>query len=220
MVVSKIVGIGMTSQRARNRLVEKIRSMGITNEKILEVMRLTPRHYFLEEALASRAYDNTALPIGYGQTISQPYMVASMTQILCETGPMGKVLEIGSGCGYQTAVLSAFAEKVFAVERIQALVKRLRTNLYELKVPNVLVRHSDGFNGWAEHAPFDAILVAAAPVGVPEKLLEQLAVSGRLVIPIGSGRSQELRLIKKSITGFQEQVLDNVSFVPLLDGIE
>mgnify|MGYP001350632780 CR=1 FL=1 len=220
MVVSKIVGIGMTSQRARNRLVEKIRSMGITNEKILEVMRLTPRHYFLEEALASRAYDNTALPIGYGQTISQPYMVASMTQILCETGPMGKVLEIGSGCGYQTAVLSAFAEKVFAVERIQALVKRLRANLYELKVPNVLVKHSDGFNGWAEHAPFDAILVAAAPVGVPEKLLEQLAVSGRLVIPIGSGRSQELRLIKKSSTGFQEQVLDNVSFVPLLDGIE
>ena len=218
--MSKISGIGMTSQRARNRLVEKIRSMGITNEKILEVMRLTPRHFFLEEALASRAYDNTALPIGYGQTISQPYMVASMTQILCETGAMGKVLEVGSGCGYQTVVLSAFADKVFAVERIQALVKKLRTNLYELKIPNVKVRHLDGFNGWAEHAPFDAILVAAAPVGVPEKLLEQLVVGGRMVIPIGSGRSQELRLIKKNSTGFQEQVLDNVSFVPLLDGIE
>lgn len=218
--MSKMAGIGMTSQRARNRLVEKIRSMGISNEKILEVIRLTPRHYFLEEALASRAYDNTALPIGYGQTISQPYVVASMTQILCETGSMGKVLEVGSGCGYQTVVLSAFAGKVFAVERIQALVKRLRASLYELKIPNVKVKHSDGFNGWTEHAPFDAILVAAAPVDVPEKLLEQLAVGGRIVIPIGSGRSQELRLIKKSSTGFQEQVLDNVSFVPLIDGIE
>ena len=218
--MSKMAGIGMTSQRARNRLVEKIRSMGITNEKILEVMRVTPRHYFLEEALASRAYDNTALPIGYGQTISQPYIVASMTQILCESGPMGRVLEIGSGCGYQTAVLAAFSEKVFAVERIQALVKRLRANLYELKVPNVKVKHSDGFNGWSEHAPFDAILVAAAPVGIPEKLLEQLAVGGRLVLPVGTGRSQELRLIKKSGTGFKEHVMDEVSFVPLLDGIE
>jgi len=218
--MSKISGIGMTSQRARNRLTDKIRGMGITNEEILEVIRITPRHYFLEEALASRAYDNTALPIGYGQTISQPYMVASMTQLLVDTGPMEKVLEIGSGCGYQTAVLAAFSEKVFAVERIQALVKKLRSNLYELKVPNVKVKHSDGFNGWVEHAPFDAILVAAAPVGVPAKLLDQLSVGGRLVIPIGAGKNQELRLITKSSNGLEDEVIEKVSFVPLLDGIK
>ena len=218
--MSKISGIGMTSQRARNRLVEKIRSMGITNEEILEVMRTTPRHYFVEEALASRAYDNTALPIGYGQTISQPYIVASMTQALYESGTMEKVLEIGSGCGYQTVVLSSFSKKVFAVERIQALVKKLRSNLYDLKIPNVKVKHSDGFQGWSEHAPYDAILVAAAPVGIPATLMQQLAIGGRLVIPIGSAKSQELRLITKSSAGLEEQVIEKVSFVPLLDGLE
>ena len=218
--MSNIIGIGMTSQRARNRLVDKIRSMGINSEEILEVIRTTPRHHFVDEALGSRAYENTALPIGYGQTISQPYIVAAMTQALFLSGPMKNVLEVGSGCGYQTTVLSAVANKVFAVERIQALVKKMQSNIYDLKLSNVRVKHSDGFMGWPEQAPFDAILVAAAPVGIPKVLTDQLSVGGRLVIPVGAGKSQELRLITKSASGLDEQVLEQVSFVPLLDGLE
>lgn len=213
------LGIGMTSQRARNRLVRQLQKMGITNDTILEIVRTTPRHLYVDEALASRAYENTALPIGHGQTISQPYIVAAMTQALFETGPLGRVLEVGAGCGYQSAVLAQISERVFSIERIAALANKLRSRLHELRVPNVRVRHGDGFLGWPEHAPFDAILVAAAPVGVPAALLEQLAIGGRLVIPVGRAGAQELRLLTRTAGGIEETILERVSFVPLLDGI-
>lgn len=212
-------GIGMTSQRARNRLVERLRSMGIASEAVLEVMRTTPRHLFVDEALASRAYENTALPIGYGQTISQPYIVAAMTEALYTTGRLERVLEVGAGCGYQSAILAALAERVFSIERIAALTNKLRTRLHELRVSNVRVRHGDGYEGWSAHAPFDGILVAAAPVGVPAQLLEQLATGGRMVIPVGRSGFQELRLYTRTPAGVEEEVLERVSFVPLLDGV-
>jgi protein-L-isoaspartate(D-aspartate) O-methyltransferase len=209
----------MTSQRARNRLVEQLRRMGVTSDDILEIIRTTPRHLFVDEALASRAYENTALPIGYGQTISQPYIVAAMTQALYLTGTLGRVLEIGAGCGYQSAVLASLAERVFSVERIEAMANKLRSRLHELRIPNVRVRHGDGFQGWSANAPFDAILVAAAPVGVPAALIEQLAPGGRLIIPVGPAGAQELRLLTRTAAGMEEQILERVSFVPLLDGI-
>jgi protein-L-isoaspartate(D-aspartate) O-methyltransferase len=160
-------GIGMTSQRARDRLVLQIRKMGIDSERVLELIRTTPRHLFVDEALASRAYENNALPIGFGQTISQPYIVAAMTQALLGPGALDNVLEIGAGCGYQSVILSQLATTVYSVERIGTLASKLRVRLHELRVNNVRVRHGDGTNGWAKHAPFDAILVAAAAVGIP-----------------------------------------------------
>jgi len=208
----------MTSQRARNRLVDQLRGMGIRNEQILEIMRTTPRHLFVDEALASRAYENTALPIGFGQTISQPYIVAAMSEALFVSGRLDRVLEVGAGCGYQSAVLSQIAGRVFAIERIAALANKLRSRLHELRFNNVRVRHGDGFLGWVENAPYDAILVAAAPVGVPAQLLEQLAVGGRMVIPVGRAGSQELRLLTRTASGIEEAILERVSFVPLLDG--
>ncbi len=208
----------MTSQRARNRLVEQLRGMGIGNEQVLEVIRTTPRHLFVDEALASRAYENTALPIGFGQTISQPYIVAAMTEALLSTGRLDRVLEIGAGCGYQSAVLAQLAGRVFSIERIAAFVNKLRNRMHELKLTNVRVRHGDGFEGWPSNGPFDAILVAAAPVGVPEALVEQLALGGRLIIPVGRAGDQELRLLTRTVGGFEEQILEKVSFVPLLDG--
>lgn len=217
-MVADSLGIGMTSQRARNRLAEQLRSMGISNDVILEIIRTTPRHLFVDEALASRAYENTALPIGYGQTISQPYIVATMTQALYLSGRLDRVLEVGGGCGYQTAVLSQVAERVFSVERIEAMANKLRSRLHDLRINNARVRHGDGFQGWAANAPFDAILVAAAPVGVPGALLEQLALGGRMIIPVGPARSQELRLLTRTTAGIEEQILERVSFVPLLDG--
>jgi protein-L-isoaspartate(D-aspartate) O-methyltransferase len=212
-------GIGMTSQRARNRLASQLRVMGIVSDEILEIMRTTPRHLYVDEALASRAYENTALPIGHGQTISQPYMVAAMTQALYQTGPLDRVLEVGAGCGYQSAVLAQIAGRVFSIERIEALAHKLRSRMHELRVPNVRVRHGDGFLGWPENAPFDAILVAAAPVGVPPALVEQLAIGGRLIIPVGPGGAQELRLLTRTTGGIESEILEHVSFVPLLDGI-
>ena len=210
----------MTSQRARNRLVEQLRQMGIANEQVLEIIRTTPRHLFVDEALASRAYENTALPIGFGQTISQPYIVAAMTEALVETGNLGRVLEIGAGCGYQTAVLAQVSERVFSIERIAALANKLRERLHQLGVRNTRVRHGDGFAGWPENAPFDAILVAAAPVGVPQALLEQLSLGGRLIIPVGRAGHQELRLFTRTLAGIEEETLERVSFVPLLDGTQ
>ena len=212
-------GIGLTSQRARNRLVDQLRGMGIRNEVVLEVMRTTPRHLFVDEALASRAYENTALPIGFGQTISQPYIVAAMTEALFASGSLERVLEVGAGCGYQSAVLAQLSGRVFSIERIAALANKLRSRLHELRINNVRVRHGDGFLGWPEHAPFDAILVAAAPVGIPEPLLQQLALGGRLIIPVGRAGSQELRLVPRTASGFEDTVLERVSFVPLLDGV-
>lgn len=209
----------MTSQRARNRLVDQLRTMGIVDETVLEVMRTTPRHLFVDEALASRAYENTALPIGYGQTISQPYIVAAMTQALYTTGRLERVLEIGAGCGYQSAVLASVAERVFSIERIAALTNKLRRRLHELRISNVRVRHGDGYEGWVANAPFDGILVAAAPVGVPAQLLEQLGNGGRLIIPVGRSGFQELKMYTRTPAGIEEEVLERVSFVPLLDGV-
>lgn len=213
-------GIGMTSQRARNRLVDQLRRMGIETEAVLEVMRTTPRHLFVDEALASRAYENTALPIGFGQTISQPYIVAAMTAALYTTGPLTRVLEVGAGCGYQTAVLAQLAGRVFSVERLAALANKLRTRLMEMRITNVRVRHGDGYQGWPAYAPYDAILVAAAPVTVPAALLEQLAVGGRLIIPVGRAGHQQMCLYTRDEQGIRETLLERVSFVPLLEGLE
>lgn len=212
-------GIGLTSQRARNRLAEQLRSMGIRNEQVLELIRAVPRHLFVDEALASRAYENNALPIGYGQTISQPYIVAAMTEVLADTGPMANVLEIGAGCGYQSAFLAHFAERVFSMERLEPLANKLRTRLWDLKIHNVRVRHGDGLQGWAKNAPFDAILVAAAAVSVPQALIEQLALGGRMIIPVGRSGQQELLLISRTEEGIEQQKLESVSFVPLLEGM-
>ena len=212
-------GIGLTSQRARNRLVDQLREMGITSEPVLDLIRTTPRHLFVDEALASRAYENNALPIGFGQTISQPFIVAAMTEILVATSPLGKVLEIGAGCGYQTVVLAKIARHVYSIERIAALANRLRERLHELRVTNVRVRHGDGRGGWALHAPFDAILIAAAASSVPSDLLEQLAVGGRLVMPVGIPGEQTLTLFRKTDDGISQEALHKVSFVPLVDGV-
>ena len=209
----------MTSQRARNRLVDRLREMGIESEAVLDVIRTTPRHLFVDEALASRAYENNALPIGFGQTISQPYIVAAMTALLAESGALGKVLEVGAGCGYQTVVLARLAQHVYSIERIAALANRLRERLHELRVINVRVRHGDGRQGWTAHAPFDAILVAAAASSVPSTLIDQLSPGGRLIMPIGQPRDQVLTLLRKTADGISEEVIERVSFVPLVDGV-
>ena len=212
-------GIGMTSQRTRERLVSRLVGQGIRNERVLEVMRSVPRHLFVDEALASRAYEDTALPIGCGQTISQPYVVARMTEALMEVSPR-RVLEVGSGCGYQTAILSLLVPEVYSIERISALYQKARRHLAELQVSNVRLRHGDGYRGWPAAAPFDAILVAAAPAELPEALLAQLAEGGRLIIPVGSGCEQELRVITRSGGQFKQEVLERVVFVPMLSGAD
>lgn len=212
------LGIGMTSQRARNRLVAKLREMGIRSETVLELIRTVPRHLFVDEALSSRAYENTALPIGHGQTISQPFVVAQMTEVLLTTGPLQSVLEIGAGCGYQSAILARLVSKVYAIERLATLANKLRSRLHKLDLGNVRVRHGDGRLGWPEMAPFDAILVAAASVDIPQSLLSQLNIGGRLVIPVGAVGAQDLMLLTRTSEGFTEERLDRVSFVPLLEG--
>ena len=211
-------GIGMTSQRSRDRLVDQLREMGIRSEQVLDLIRNTPRHIFVDEALASRAYDNTALPIGFNQTISQPYIVACMTEALLADGPLENVLEIGTGCGYQAVILSKVARKVYSVERIEALVERARRNFRALDCRNIFVRHGDGMLGWAERAPFSAILVAAAPLGIPRPLLDQLAPGGRLIIPVGKSGQQELLSVLRTADGYEERRLDWVSFVPMIEG--
>jgi protein-L-isoaspartate(D-aspartate) O-methyltransferase len=212
-------GIGMTSQRTRDRLVERLRAEGIQNQRVLEVIRTTPRHMFIDEALAHRAYEDTALPIGHGQTISQPYIVARMTEIILENGIPDKVLEVGTGSGYQSAVLARLVPKVYTVERINALLMRARQVHRSLRLMNIYTRHSDGSWGWPDKAPYPAIMVTAAPEHVPESLLEQLSVGGRMVIPVGStSGAQTLRLITRTPGGFEQQTLTGVHFVPLLDG--
>ena len=215
---SKSRGIGMTSQRARDRLVTQIRKMGVSSERVLELIRSTPRHLFVDEALASRAYENNALPIGFGQTISQPYIVAAMSEAILGDTELNSVLEIGAGCGYQSMILSKLAKTVYSVERIGALADKLRIRLHELRVNNVRVRYGDGTLGWEKHAPFDAILVAAAGHDIPSALIEQLAPGGRLVIPVGQRGSQELKLITRSHSGTEERNLGLVSFVPMVTG--
>ncbi len=209
----------MTSQRARDRLVRQLREMGIRSEAVLEAIRNTPRHIFVDEALASRAYDNTALPIGYNQTISQPYIVARMTEALIEDGKLKNVLEIGTGCGYQTVILAKFAGQVSTIERIDALLVKARERFYTLKCRNIRAKNGDGYLGWPEYAPYDGILVSAAPIGVPEQLLEQLAVNGRLIVPVGQSGSQQLLLVTRTEEGFTEKRLDWVSFVPMMEGV-
>lgn len=213
-------GIGMTSRRTRNRLVDRLRSEGIHDAVVLEAIRRVPRHLFVDEALASRAYEDSALPIGCGQTISQPYVVAKMTEALVAGRRLGSVLEIGSGCGYQSAVLAQLVERVFSVERLGTLLHQSRERLYALGIHNVRMRHGDGYEGWAEHAPYDGILVAAAALSVPSALLEQLAPDGRLVMPVAQDKGQELVLISRTRERFERRVLGRVSFVPLLGGSE
>lgn len=211
-------GIGMTSQRTRERLIERLYEEGLSNPHVLEVIRRTPRHLFVDEALAHRAYEDTALPIGHNQTISQPYIVGRMTELLLAAGPLDKVLEIGTGCGYQTAVLAQLVERVFTVERIQALQDRAKERLAELNLRNVVYRWGDGWEGWSALVPYNGIMVTAAAAEVPQALLDQLAIGGRLVIPVGAGDEQELLLIVREEDGFSRHVLDAVRFVPLLQG--
>nr|WP_181418746.1 protein-L-isoaspartate(D-aspartate) O-methyltransferase [Pseudomonas alcaligenes] len=208
----------MTSQRTRERLIERLYEEGLSNPHVLEVIRRTPRHLFVDEALAHRAYEDTALPIGHNQTISQPYIVGRMTELLLAGGPLDKVLEIGTGSGYQTAVLAQLVERVFSVERIQSLQDRAKERLAELKLRNVVFRWGDGWEGWNALGPYHGIMVTAAAAEVPQALLDQLAIGGRLVIPVGAGDVQELLLIVREEDGYSRHVLDLVRFVPLLNG--
>ncbi|MDB5810605.1 MAG: pcm [Betaproteobacteria bacterium] len=214
----RISGIGMTSQRTRMRMIERLREQGIADEAVLNVMNEIPRHIFIEEALASRAYEDIALPLGFGQTISQPYIVARMTELLSNGAPLGKVLEIGTGCGYQTSILARLAREVYSVERLTQLLAKARKNLRELRISNVRFKHADGHVGIRADAPFDAILVTAAATHVPVALKEQLTVGGRMVVPMGT-REQYLCLIERGARGFTESKLDAVKFVPMLSGL-
>ena len=212
------LGIGMTSQRTRERLIQRLIEQGITRFEVLEAIRSMPRHMFVDEALAHRSYEDTALPIGYGQTLSQPYMVAKMSELALAAGRPKKVLELGSGSGYQTAILASLVDEICAVERIKPLLDRGRKQLRALKIRNVRWRHGDGLEGWAAEAPFDLILGAAAPEQMPEILLEQLAPGGRLILPVG-GRRQQLMMVTATEEGFVEEVVEEVNFVPMVSGV-
>ena len=213
-------GIGMTSARTRDRLIERLRDEGIKNPAVLERVRAVPRHLFVDEALASRAYEDTALPIGFGQTISQPYIVAAMTEALIDGPKLTRVLEIGTGCGYQTAVLAPFVQHIYSVERIQPLMQRARSILAELKISNVSLRHADGWHGWRSQAPFQGIIVAAAPEDVPPELYEQLDEGGRMLIPIGARGAQTLLRVTRTGAEFEREELLPVSFVPFVAGTD
>ncbi|MFC1684350.1 protein-L-isoaspartate(D-aspartate) O-methyltransferase [Pseudomonadota bacterium] len=210
----------MTSQRTRERLVERLRSEGIASRAVLDVMRNTPRHIFMEEALSSRAYEDTALPIGHGQTISQPYIVARMTEVLLERGPLAKVLEVGTGSGYQTAILAQLVKRVYSVERIEAFIKQARPRFQELRLTNIRLKHSDGGMGLPDYAPYDGILVTAAPEGIPLALVDQLEVGGIMVLPIGTKQEQVLVRVIRTDNGYDKEILERVSFVPLLGGVQ
>lgn len=211
-------GIGMTSKRTRDRLVQRLREQGIRSEAVLAQIRDVPRHLFVDEALASRAYEDTALPIGLGQTISQPYVVARMTEALLRGFEGETVLEIGTGCGYQTAVLAALVKRIYTVERIPELLRKTRQRLRDLDIYNVQFRPGDGWEGWRKYGPYDGIIVTAAADEVPERLLEQLAVNGRLIIPVGPPGGQELTMVTNRHDHFEQVSLGLVSFVPLVKG--
>ena len=215
----RLAGIGMTSARTRDRLVQRLRDQGITNLSVLDRIRNVPRHIFVDEALGTRAYEDTALPIGFGQTISQPYIVARMTEALLEAGPLTSVLEVGTGCGYQTAVLAPLVDRIYTIERVEPLVTRAKERIKELGIRNVRFRHGDGTLGWKAHAPFDGILVAAAPLVVPEELVKQLKVGGRLLVPVGPEGQQELIRFTRKEQRVERQSLGAVAFVPLLGGV-
>ncbi len=214
-------GIGMTSQRTRDRLVKRLAENGIDHDAVLSAVASVPRHIFIDEALAHRAYEDTALPIGHGQTISQPYIVALMTQSLLNR-PRPRVLEIGTGSGYQCAVLASLAplvQKIYTIERIDSLIERAQARLRVMKCHNVRFKHADGYQGWRKESPFDGILVTAAARYVPEALLDQLAVGGRMVLPIGDEGVQQLKVYDRTPDGFDVATVDYVRFVPLLKGV-
>ena len=215
-------GIGMTSQRTRERLIQRLMDQGITRFEVLEAIRSVPRHLFVDEALAHRSYEDTALPIGYGQTLSQPYVVARMSELALAQGRPKKVLELGSGSGYQTAILASLVDEICAIERIKPLLERARKQLRALRVRNVRLRHGDGLEGWASEAPFDLILGAAAPEHLPTQLLEQLAPGGRLILPVG-GERQQLMMVTATPEGYVEEVIEEVieevNFVPMVRGV-
>ena len=211
-------GIGMTSQRTRERLIQRLMDQGITRFEVLEAIRSVPRHLFVDEALAHRSYEDTALPIGYGQTLSQPYVVARMSELALAQGRPKKVLELGSGSGYQTAILASLVGEICAIERIKPLLERARKQLRALRVRNVRLRHGDGLDGWASEAPFDLILGAAAPEHLPTQLLEQLAPGGRLILPVG-GERQQLMMVTATPEGYVEEVIEEVNFVPMVRGL-
>jgi len=216
--VKSAAGLGMTSQRTRARMVQRLRDQGIRDERVLAAMASVPRHLFIEEALASRAYEDTALPIGFGQTISQPYVVARMTELLIKKQTPEKVLEVGTGCGYQAAVLAHVFLEVYSIERIKGLLERARRNLLALRLKNLRLAHGDGYAGLEGAAPFQAIIVAAAAPRLPQTLLRQLAPGGRMVLPLASGGGQRLLLVERSGRGFVESELDAVRFVPMEAG--
>ena len=208
----------MTSQRTRERLIQRLMHQGITRFEVLEAIRSVPRHLFVDEALAHRSYEDTALPIGYGQTLSQPYVVARMSELALAQGRPKKVLELGSGSGYQTAILASLVDEICAIERIKPLLERARKQLRALRVRNVRLRHGDGLDGWASEAPFDLILGAAAPEHLPTQLLEQLAPGGRLILPVG-GERQQLMMVTATPEGYVEEVIEEVNFVPMVRGV-
>ena len=210
-------GIGMTSQRTRERLIQRLSDQGISDMAVLDVLRTTPRHLFLDEAMAHRAYEDVALPIGFQQTLSQPYIVARMTELLLAAGPRRRVLEIGTGSGYQTAILAQLVDEVYSVERIKPLQQKARQRLRQLKLRNVHMIHADGGMGWEERGPFDGIMSTAAPEQIPEELLRQLAMDGRLVIPVGGDR-QHLQVVTRTAEGYETEIVEAVNFVPLRPG--
>lgn len=216
-MVSELQGIGMTSRRTRMRLVQRLREAGIANEDVLSALAETPRHIFLDEALSHRAYEDTALPIGYQQTLSQPYIVARMTEVLMAHSP-SRVLELGTGSGYQTAILAQLVDEVFSVERIKPLQDRARERLRTLKLRNTLLRHADGGMGWPDKGPFDGIIVTAAPAKLPEELLPQLADGGVMVIPLGEGTQMLTQIIRRG-DNYDITDIEPVRFVPLLGGV-
>lgn len=218
MTQSRHQGIGMTSQRTRDRLVDQLHKLGIKDHRVLAAISKVPRHLFIAEALSSRAYENTSLPIGMGQTISQPYMVARMTELLIEDGLPENVLEVGTGSGYQSAVLACLIPRVFSVERIRPLQDKAKDVLEDIGYRNISFRHSDGGWGWNACGPYQGILAAAAPAEIPRKLLEQLDIGSKLVIPIGVEGKQELQRITRTASAYEVEIIEPVSFVPFLKG--
>lgn len=219
MTGGKNTGIGMTSQRTRLRMVERLRDQGIRDEAVLAAMTVVPRHIFVDEALASRAYEDISLPLGFGQTISSPHTVARMTELARNGQPLGKVLEIGTGCGYQTAILSRVAKQVYSMERLAALIRKARRNLREAGIASVHLRHGDGHAGMPGIAPFDAIVMTAAAARAPAGLLGQLGVGGRMILPMEKRTEQHLYVIERTERGYAERRMDPVIFVPLLPGV-
>ena len=215
---NRIAGIGMTSQRTRLRMIERLRDQGVKDELVLQAMAEIPRHLFVDEALASRAYDDVSLPIGFGQTISNPYIVARMVELARGGRTLDKVLEIGTGCGYQAAVLSRVAREVYSLERLAGLLSKARVRLRDLGLRNIKLKHGDGHAGLKEQGPFDAIIMAAAATHLPETLVGQLVEGGRLVLPLGT-REQRLVLVERNAEGFAQTLLDAVKFVPMIAGM-